>query len=269
MFAGIGSLGGLRVVDLLRQKVASPVALFVREQARVVFLRTSSTPATMEASKKAAAYEAVDRFVTDNQKIGIGSGSTIARQLIVDAGLTLSDLDRCPVLDVAIDGADEVDSSLNCIKGGGGCLTQEKIVASCAKKFVVIADSSKKSEKFGEKWKKGVPVEVIPMAYEPVLKKLGSLNLRPTLRMAKSKAGPLVTDNGNFILDFQFDEVHERAIRNKHCRTGCILTSTAVNAPNFDKIIQVGVLTTSLTPNADDCANLTGSQSTGSSFSCL
>lgn len=227
MYAGIGSLIGLRLVDLIKEKV-TPVALFVRDQTRVVFLHTR-----MEGPKKAAAYEAVDRFLQDDQKIGIGSGSTIvfaveriaekvklegmslqcvptsfqARQLIVDAGLTLSDLDRCPVLDLAIDGADEVDGDLNCIKGGGGCLTQEKIVASCAKKFVVIADCSKKSEKFGEKWKKGVPVEVVPMAYQPVLSKLRSMELEPVLRMAKSKAGPLVTDNGNFIIDFQFGQV--------------------------------------------------------------
>jgi len=229
MFAGIGSLLGLRIADILKEKI-SPVALFVRDQTRVVFLRTG-----MDGPKKAAAYEAVDRFLEDNQKIGIGSGSTIvfavqriaervkldklnvhciptsfqARQLIVDAGLTLSDLDRHPILDLAIDGADEVDKMLNCIKGGGGCLTQEKIVASCAKKFVVIADSGKKSEEFGEKWQKGVPVEVIPMAHQPVLVKMKAKGLKPILRMAKSKAGPLVTDNGNFIIDFKFDEVKD------------------------------------------------------------
>lgn len=112
-------------------------------------------------------------------------------------------------LDVAIDGADEVDSDLICIKGGGGCLTQEKIVASCAKEFIVIADSSKESKILGENWRKGVPVEVIPMAYIPVSIKLKELGLRPVLRMAKSKAGPLVTDNGNFIIDFGFEDVSD------------------------------------------------------------
>ncbi|XP_005517987.1 PREDICTED: ribose-5-phosphate isomerase isoform X1 [Pseudopodoces humilis] len=172
----------------------------------------------------------------NNQVLGIGSGSTIvhavqrlaervkeenltivciptsfqARQLILQNGLTLSDLDRNPELDVAIDGADEVDSDLNLIKGGGGCLTQEKIVAGFAKCFIVIADYRKKSDSLGEQWKKGVPIEVIPMAYVPVTraltKKFGGV---VELRMAVNKAGPVVTDNGNFILDWKFDKVHE------------------------------------------------------------
>ena len=107
-----------------------------------------------------------------------------------------------------------MDLNLNCIKGGGGCLTQEKIVASCAKKFVVIADSSKDSKALGEKWKKGVPVEVIPMAYRSVALKLEHLGLHPMLRMAKAKAGPLVTDNGNFIIDFGFENVSEWKVLN-------------------------------------------------------
>ncbi|NWU58602.1 RPIA isomerase, partial [Dromas ardeola] len=172
----------------------------------------------------------------NNQVLGIGSGSTIvhavhrlaervkeenltidciptsfqARQLILQNGLTLSDLDRHPELDVAIDGADEVDSNLNLIKGGGGCLTQEKIVAGYAKCFIVIADYRKKSESLGEQWKKGIPIEVIPMAYVPVTRALTkNFGGAAELRMAVSKAGPVVTDNGNFILDWKFDKVHE------------------------------------------------------------
>ncbi|XP_006038553.1 ribose-5-phosphate isomerase [Alligator sinensis] len=183
-----------------------------------------------------AARVAVDGHVQNNQVLGIGSGSTIvhavhrlaervqqenlnvicvptsfqARQLILQNGLILSDLDRHPELDVAIDGADEVDSDLNLIKGGGGCLTQEKIVAGYAKCFIVIADYRKDSKNLGERWKKGIPIEVIPMAYVPVTraleKKFGGV---AELRMAVSKAGPVVTDNGNFILDWKFDMVHK------------------------------------------------------------
>lgn len=73
--------------------------------------------------------------------------------------------------------------------GGGGCLTQEKIVAASAKKFVVIADYSKQSKRLGETWKKGIPVEVIPMAYVPVTKKIEQLlGVRPVLRQAVAKA---------------------------------------------------------------------------------
>ena len=72
---------------------------------------------------------------------------------------------------MAIDGADEVDMNLNCIKGGGACQLQEKIVAASAKVFVVIADYRKESKVLGEKWKKGVPVEVVPMAYQAIMNK--------------------------------------------------------------------------------------------------
>ncbi|CAH2299490.1 ribose-5-phosphate isomerase [Pelobates cultripes] len=190
----------------------------------------------VEEAKKLAGYAAVDNHVKNNQAIGIGSGSTIvhavkrlaervkeenlnvfcvptsfqARQLIIENDLTLTDLDRHPELDVAIDGADEVDSDLNLIKGGGGCLTQEKIVAACAKSFIVVADFRKDSKNLGEQWKKGIPIEVIPMAYMPVSKALqGQFGGVAELRMAISKAGPVVTDNGNFLLDWKFDKVHD------------------------------------------------------------
>ncbi|RMC14477.1 hypothetical protein DUI87_09573 [Hirundo rustica rustica] len=151
-----------------------------------------------------------ERVKEENLTIVCIPTSFQARQLILQNGLTLSDLDRNPELDVAIDGADEVDSDLNLIKGGGGCLTQEKIVAGFAKCFIVIADYRKKSDSLGEQWKKGVPIEVIPMAYVPVTraltKKFGGV---AELRMAVNKAGPVVTDNGNFILDWKFDKVHD------------------------------------------------------------
>uniref|UniRef100_A0A1A8L0V8 Ribose-5-phosphate isomerase n=2 Tax=Nothobranchius TaxID=28779 RepID=A0A1A8L0V8_9TELE len=185
-----------------------------------------------EEAKKLAAYAAVDNYVQNNQVIGVGSGSTIvyavdrlaervrqeklnvvcvptsfqARQLILQHGLTLSDLDRHSELDIAIDGADEVDSELTLIKGGGGCLTQEKIVAGCAKRFVVVADYRKDSKALGQQWKKGVPIEVIPMAYVSVSRMIvGRFGGETVLRMAVSKAGPVVTDNSNFILDWKFE----------------------------------------------------------------
>lgn len=197
--------------------------------------RVSTGEVVMEAGKRAAARYAVDTYVKGNQALGIGSGSTIvyaveriaervkdeklhllcvpssfqAQQLITQHNLTLSDLDRTPELDIAIDGADDVDSKLSAIKGGGGCLTQEKIVASCAKQFIIIADDRKDSKQLGEAFKKGIPVEVIPMAYVPVMKKIEKLGLKPILRMARAKAGPVVTDNSNFIIDCQFDKVYD------------------------------------------------------------
>lgn len=189
-----------------------------------------------EEAKKLAGRAAVENHVKNNQVLGIGSGSTIvhavqriaervkqenlnlvciptsfqARQLILQYGLTLSDLDRHPEIDLAIDGADEVDADLNLIKGGGGCLTQEKIVAGNASRFIVIADFRKDSKNLGDQWHRGIPIEVIPMAYVPVSRtvtqKFGGVI---ELRMAVNKAGPVVTDNGNFILDWKFDRVHK------------------------------------------------------------
>lgn len=125
-----------------------------------------------------------------------------AVQLIVETGLQLADLSQCPELDVAIDGADEVDHELNCIKGGGACQTQEKLVAAAAKQFVLVADNRKQSAKLGTQWKKGIPLEVLPFGYAPVCKRLAELGGKPVLRMAIAKAGPVVTDNGNFVVDY-------------------------------------------------------------------
>lgn len=188
---------------------------------------------SLNEAKKIAAYRAVDEWVKTNTAVGIGSGSTVvfavdrlaervkgeglqvvcvptsfqARQLIVENGLTLGDLDRNSQLDVAIDGADEVDKDMVLIKGGGGCLLQEKIVASCAEKLIIIADYTKNSEKLGEQYRKGVPIEVVPMAYVPIREKIQKLfGGELKLRMAVAKAGPCVTDNGNFILDWNFPQ---------------------------------------------------------------
>jgi len=184
----------------------------------------------IEIGKKNAAFRAVEENVKKGMILGIGSGSTVvyavkkiaeinktkdlnlkciptsfqAHQLIVENGLTLVTLDQYPEIDLDIDGADEIDKALNLIKGGGGCLVQEKIVASSSKKLVIIADYRKKSEKLGENWNKGVPVEVIPFGYVPVMKMLERLGGKPVLRMAKAKAGPIVSDNGNFIVDVDF-----------------------------------------------------------------
>ncbi|RWS30226.1 ribose-5-phosphate isomerase-like protein [Leptotrombidium deliense] len=187
-------------------------------------------------AKQKAAINAVDDFIRDNLVIGIGSGSTIvygvqriaervskenlkvyciptsfqAKQLIREYNLNLSDLEEYPDIDVAIDGADEVDSDLVLIKGGGGCLTQEKIIASAAKTFVVVADYTKNSNVLGEKWRKGVPVEVIPMSYTSVKRKIeGEFGGECVVRVSAGKMGPLLTDNSNFILDWKFPQNHD------------------------------------------------------------
>lgn len=131
-----------------------------------------------------------------------------AKQLIYDYNLPITELDCNPVIDITIDGADEVDRNLVAIKGGGACLTQEKVVAFATKKFIVVADSRKKSEYLGQFWTAGIPIEVIPMAYQPVKQYLSqTFGCNPAdvlIRIGKQKAGPVITDNGNLILDWKY-----------------------------------------------------------------
>jgi ribose 5-phosphate isomerase A len=188
-----------------------------------------------EIGKKNAANKAVEENVEVGMILGIGSGSTVvyavkkiaemnqnnnlnlkciptsfqSQQLIVENGLTLVSLDQYPEIDLDIDGADEIDNSLNLIKGGGGCLVQEKIIASASKKLVIIADYTKKSEFLGDHWRKGVPIEIIPLAHVPIMKRLEKLGGIPVLRMAQAKAGPIVSDNGNFIIDADFGVIND------------------------------------------------------------
>jgi len=166
----------------------------------------------IEKGKENAAVKAVDENVKKGMVLGIGSGSTVvyavkriaelnnesnldlkciptsfqAYNLIIDNGLNLVSIDRYPVIDLDIDGADEIDKNLNAIKGGGGCLVQEKIIASISKNFILIADYRKDSEFFGENWKKGIPIEIIPLARVPLMKKFEELGGKPILRMAKA-----------------------------------------------------------------------------------
>ncbi|EJD07931.1 ribose 5-phosphate isomerase [Fomitiporia mediterranea MF3/22] len=188
----------------------------------------------IEASKRLAAWTAVDHHIRSEHKvIGIGSGSTVpyvverivaqgkelnkdrvflptgfqSKELIVKANLRLGDVDQYPSIDVTIDGADEVDHDLNCIKGGGACHLREKVLAEAAETWIIVADYRKNSEVLGTTYRQGVPIEVAPFAYAKLLQNVHRLGSeQATLRMAKGgKAGPVVTDNGNFVIDAPFD----------------------------------------------------------------
>jgi len=180
-----------------------------------------------EEAKKRVCLEAV-KHVKDGFIIGLGSGSTVAyaiqetgkriqqrklrilgvptsyqtMMLAVQCGIPITTLNEHPQLNMTIDGADQIDSQLNLIKGMGGALTREKIVASAAKQFVVVADETKLTEKLGANC--AVPVEVLPFALPTVASKMRAMEGKPVLREAKGKVGPVVTDNGNFILDVDF-----------------------------------------------------------------
>ncbi|KAK1851982.1 ribose 5-phosphate isomerase a [Colletotrichum chrysophilum] len=203
----------------------------------------SSAVSLVESAKKAAAYRAVDEHLDASARfVGIGSGSTVvyvvdaiaakgpsfwsnmtffptgsqSKGLIRAAGLRLCNLDERPLgpdgklvaLDVAFDGADEVDADLNCIKGGGACLLQEKLVAIAAKKFVVVADYRKLSQRLLTNWK-AIPIEVLPMSAPDVLDRLTDLgSIKPIVRPGlPAKAGEAVTDNGMWIIDAPFPQL--------------------------------------------------------------
>jgi ribose 5-phosphate isomerase A len=183
-----------------------------------------------EEAKKQVALEAV-KHIEDGFVVGLGSGSTAAyviqeigrliRQnglrvlgvpsssqaflLAVTSGVPLTTLDEYPVLDLTIDGADEINKQMDMIKGGGGALTREKIVASAAKQVVIVADETKLVEKLGTTFR--VPVEVLPFALATVSAGIKKLGGKPFLRESKGKVGAVVTDNGNYIVDVDFGPI--------------------------------------------------------------
>lgn len=124
-------------------------------------------------------------------------------------GIPLTTLDAIDHIDVAIDGADEVDPQKNLIKGGGAAHTREKVVDALANFFIVVVDSGKLVQQLGSTFL--LPVEVIPMAVTPVMRKLTELGGKPELRMGVKKAGPVVTDQGNLVVDVKFDRLEDPA----------------------------------------------------------
>jgi len=195
------------------------------------------------AKARRAVASASVNLVRNNTIIGIGSGRTVwfviqeletkvkkesfnirvvptstqTETLCVERGLPLTNLSENSELDLAIDGADQVElKTLNLVKGAGGALTREKIVASAARKFVVVVDQ-KKIAKQGLCGK--VPVEVVPFGAAYVMKELVRIGGRPTLRESDGKLGPLITDNGNYILDVDFQEIRSPRRLDKRLRS--------------------------------------------------
>ncbi len=180
-------------------------------------------------NQKEMAAKSAAKLVKDGQVLGLGTGSTVlyaiieigrrikeegievigvptsldSERLARENGIPLVSLEDYPVLDLDIDGADEVDNNLDLIKGGGGALFREKVVATCSKRLVVIVDERKLVNALT--WP--LPVEVLPFGWKPASSKLEEIGGKPKLRM--SGDSPFITDNKNFILDVDFGTIGE------------------------------------------------------------
>lgn len=186
---------------------------------------------TADKAKELAALRSLE-FIEDGMVVGLGSGTTAthfikllggrvkqglkirgiasskaSEDLAASLSIPIIDFHVCGSIDVAIDGADEVTHQLELIKGGGGALLREKIVASASKRFIIVADSSKVVDKLG---KFPLPVEVIPMAAPLVARKLERLGLTSTVRQSHT-GGDYITDEGNLILDCRCGEIDDPA----------------------------------------------------------
>ncbi len=140
--------------------------------------------------------------------------SSFASQLLAREGnMPVVPIGQVQHMDLYVDGADEVDPEKCLIKGRGGAMVQEKILASMSKKFVVIVDNSKLVKNLGEKF--SVPVECIPDSLNLVMLKLTELNSTPVIRIAEKKDGPVISDQGNFIIDAKFSAANDFKVLDK------------------------------------------------------
>jgi ribose 5-phosphate isomerase A len=219
----------------------------------------------IEEAKRNAALEAV-KHVENGFVVGLGSGSTAAyaikeigdliRQknwkilgvstsyqaflLAVNSGIPITSLNEHPRLDLTIDGVDQVDRDLNMIKGMGGALTREKIVASASNQNIIVADETKLTKKLGTN--QPVPIEVLPFASEFVESQIIKMKGKPALRKGTGKVGPVITDNGNFIVDADFGPIESPNELNAKLRIipGIIETGLFIKMAN---IVYVGTPT--------------------------
>ncbi|RZK19858.1 MAG: ribose-5-phosphate isomerase RpiA [Pedobacter sp.] len=184
---------------------------------------------TQQDAEKLAAAKAAVKLVKDGDIVGLGTGSTASfaikelgrmvqgglrikaaassintEELAKSFGIEILPLGELSSIDISIDGADEFTESLDLIKGGGGALFREKIMASLSKKSIIVTDASKKVKKLGAF---NVPVEVVPLAYQYVFDQLSKLGGKGVKRLKNNEV--FVTDNGNFIIDADFGLINE------------------------------------------------------------
>jgi ribose 5-phosphate isomerase A len=189
-----------------------------------------------DSEKRNAAYAAA-AHIKDGMVVGLGSGTTAAYailalgerrkhenlqilgvpssyqafQLAVQNGIAITTLEENPIIDVNIDGADQIDPQLNLIKGMGAALVREKIVAASSRHNIFVADQKKKVHLLGE-GNHPVPIEVVPFAVALVRRRIQALGGVPMLRETKGKLGPVISDNGNVIMDATFGEISDPVV---------------------------------------------------------
>lgn len=209
----------------------------------------SSASSLIKSAIRKSAKDAVKRFVTTNQVVGLGSGSTMTNlvgelanlpykrsvefvttsiQIKIEAekvGLKIADESNFVGIDVVFDGADQIDSDFNMIKGGGGALLREKVLISAANKVVILADDSK----FVKRLTQPVPIEIHKFARSFLLKRFKEIGGSPKLR-TMDKGYPYVTENGNIVLDTSFNSIGN--IRNKE-----------IELKNIPGVLEVGLFT--------------------------
>lgn len=178
-------------LSALKQKLGHAAAALVQE-GMIVGLGSGTTASCFIGSLGARCRQGL--------KITAVASSTASAHLAAQAGIPLVDFNDCPLLDLAIDGADEVDGQKRLIKGGGGALLREKMVASSTRAFVVLVDSTKLVDRLGVF---PLPLEVVPFGYQTILRQLAQLGYHAQIR--KTEEGkPFVTDNDLFLIDVHF-----------------------------------------------------------------
>lgn len=194
--------GEIDPIKVMKQEVGKAAAALVKS-GTIVGLGTGSTTAY--------AIEYLGNRLKSGELTDIQGIPTSfqAEVLAKKYGIPLTTLDAVDHIDIAIDGADEVDPQKNLIKGGGAAHTREKVVDALANQFIVVVDANKIVERLGSTFL--LPVEVIPMAMTPVMRAIEKLGGKPELRMGVKKAGPVITDQGNMVIDVKFDSIDNPA----------------------------------------------------------
>ena len=210
-------------------------------------------------TKQLAGEKAVE-FVKDGMLVGLGTGSTVhytilklgelvknglnikgiptstrTEKLARELGIPLISFADTDTLDICIDGADELNEALELVKGGGGALLREKLVAAASRRFIVVADATKRVATLG---KFPLPVEIVPFAWEVTMRRVVALGIAPRMRMSEDK--PYLTDNGNYIFDCACGAIKDAPALNRELKMMSGVVETGLFIEMADMAIVAG-----------------------------